>query len=389
MPDEAADHPRQLQRGVAAGEGAGAARARGRRAGWSRRATAWPAHWASPAVRPSSDQRRPARRRAAASSAAATSASRATHHGDRGVDPLAAASRAPMPMVLPSPAAPITSAEQELARVLPAGIGCSRSRNAMNIVRNPDSSRGPQLARSAKATAAGHCRSAGVAPAVGAVAAAAADALLALRWSRPAAGSRIARIGGHRRRPRTRSAATTAARTSRPAPASGAETATPTTPASEIRALALTRVRPSRQQPGYGGGAGHAVRLGRDEHARAPPGTARPSRRPTASASTQHRKARSAMVAPIAQRRPWLNRSRNGPISGATIANGSIVRPRNSATWPRASPVGTWKNRVPASEIATAASPAALKACSSISRDSPDCAGALGVRRRGAPGGTA
>ena len=88
----------------------------------------------------------------------------------------------------------------------------------------------------------------------------------------------------------------------------------------------------------------------------------------TASASTQHRNARIAMVAPIAQRRPWLNRSRKGPISGATIAKGSIVRPRNIATWPRAWSVGTWKKSVPAREIATAASPAALNACSSISR---------------------
>ena len=87
----------------------------------------------------------------------------------------------------------------------------------------------------------------------------------------------------------------------------------------------------------------------------------------TASAISQHRNARSAIVAPIAHRRPWLNRSRNGPIRGATIANGSIVRPRNSATCPRASP-GWAKNRVPAREMATAASPAALNACSSISR---------------------
>ncbi len=79
------------------------------------------------------------------------------------------------------------------------------------------------------------------------------------------------------------------------------------------------------------------------------------------------------MVAPIAQRRPWLKRSRNGPISGATIANGSIVRPRNSATCPRAWSVGTWKKSVPAREIATAASPAPLNACSSISRDRPLC----------------
>ena len=77
------------------------------------------------------------------------------------------------------------------------------------------------------------------------------------------------------------------------------------------------------------------------------------------------------MVAPIAQRRPCPNRSSTGPISGATIANGSMVRPRKSATWPRASAVGTWKNRVPAREMATAASPAALSAPSSISRDSP------------------
>ena len=92
---------------------------------------------------------------------------------------------------------------------------------------------------------------------------------------------------------------------------------------------------------------------------------------PTASARTQHRKARAANVVPIAQRRPWPNRSRSGPIRGATTANGSIVSPRKSATWPRAWSVGTWKKSVPASEIATAASPAALNACSSISRDSP------------------
>ena len=69
------------------------------------------------------------------------------------------------------------------------------------------------------------------------------------------------------------------------------------------------------------------------------------------------------MVEPMAHRRPWLNRSRNGPINGATMAKGSIVRPRKSATWPRASPEGTVKNRLPASEIATAASPAVLKKC--------------------------
>ena len=52
--DEAADHPRQLQRGVASGRTRWTAPARARRAGWWSRAPAWPAHWASPAVRPSS-----------------------------------------------------------------------------------------------------------------------------------------------------------------------------------------------------------------------------------------------------------------------------------------------------------------------------------------------
>ena len=54
------------------------------------------------------------------------------------------------------------------------------------------------------------------------------------------------------------------------------------------------------------------------------------------------------------------------------MANGSIVSPRNSATCPRASPEGTWKNSEPASEIATAESPAVLKKCIWISRDRPD-----------------
>jgi hypothetical protein len=59
-------------------------------------------------------------------------------------------------------------------------------------------------------------------------------------------------------------------------------------------------------------------------------------------------------------------------MSGATIANGSIVIPRNSATWPRASSLGAVKNKVPASDTVNAASPAALKAFSSSSLESPD-----------------
>ncbi len=52
----------------------------------------------------------------------------------------------------------------------------------------------------------------------------------------------------------------------------------------------------------------------------------------TALASARQSRPRIAIVDPMAQRRPWAKRSRNGPMSGATIANGSIVSPRKSAT---------------------------------------------------------
>ena len=154
-------------------------------------------------------------------------------------------------------------------------------------------------------------------------------------------------------------------------PAIGAESVAPTTPASEVRALALTRVRLAGARRGTAAARVTPYALDATSTPSAA-GNNQVDSVITAVASTQQRKPRSAIVAPMAQRRPWLKRSRNGPIRGATIANGSIVRPRKSATWSRASPVGTWKKSVPASEIATAVSPAALKACSSISRDSPE-----------------
>lgn len=46
-------------------------------------------------------------------------------------------------------------------------------------------------------------------------------------------------------------------------------------------------------------------------------------------------------------------------MNGATTANGAMVSSRNSATWGRACAVGLVKNKVPANETATAASPAA------------------------------
>ena len=138
-----------------------------------------------------------------------------------------------------------------------------------------------------------------------------------------------------------------------------------------MRELALTRLSCGGSTRGTAAARVTPYAFDATRQPRAAGNSATVSPVPTASARTQHRNARVAIVAPIAHRRPWLNRSRNGPISGATIANGSIVRPRKSATWPRAWSVGTWKNNVPASEIATAASPAPLNACSSISRESP------------------
>jgi hypothetical protein len=155
-----------------------------------------------------------------------------------------------------------------------------------------------------------------------------------------------------------------------------------TTPASEMRPLALTRVRVSGSRRGTAAARVTPYALD-DTKQPSASGNNQVDSVTTALASAQTRNARTAMVAPIAHRRPWLNRSRNGPSRGATMANGSIVRPRNKATWPRASPVGTWKKRVPAREMATAVSPAVLKACISISRERPDLSApsALAARR--------
>ena len=114
-------------------------------------------------------------------------------------------------------------------------------------------------------------------------------------------------------------------------------------PDSDTRPLALTSVKPRGSRRGTA--AARVTPYALDETS-TPSAAAKTSAEPllTDDASTQQRNARTAIVAPIAQRRPCANRSRNGPISGATIAKGSIVRPRNSATWPRASPEGTWKN---------------------------------------------
>src|SRR5918996_3779172 len=89
-------------------------------------------------------------------------------------------------------------------------------------------------------------------------------------------------------------------------------------------------------------------------------------------AITQARNARSAVDVPIAHRRPWRKRSRNGPMIGAMTANGAMVTSRYSATWPRASDVAAEKNSVSARAIVMRVSPIALTALSSMNRDRPD-----------------
>ncbi len=84
----------------------------------------------------------------------AASSSSMTTTVTAGLTFLAMAART-MASPLPAPAAPITRATSSSGLSSHPSIGWSRSRNARNRIRNPDSQRGPQLARSAKATAGG------------------------------------------------------------------------------------------------------------------------------------------------------------------------------------------------------------------------------------------
>ena len=227
----------------------------------------------------------------------------------------------------------------------------------MYMVRKPESIRSPALQRSANTTSAGHPELR-LAPASGSPAARPA-------WRRPRLGAGSTGSSRRRRR-RTRSAATTASRTCEARPASGAEIGGADDAGERDPAVGLDQGEPLGCSRGTVAARATPYALEETSTPRAV-GNIASDWVATASAISQHRKARSAIVLPIAHRRPWLNRSRNGPSRGATIANGSIVRPRKSATWPRASP-GWAKNSVPASEMATAASPAALNACSSIRR---------------------
>ena len=123
-------------------------------------------------------------------------------------------------------------------------------------------------------------------------------------------------------------------------PAIGAEIAAPTMPASETRPLAFTSVNP-RQQSGHGGGAGHAVRLGRDEYAER---CGIQQRRVVGDRACEH---------PAEERADREGRADRPAASAAEPVEEradqrsddrerSIVSPRNSATWAGASP---WARR--------------------------------------------
>ena len=79
----------------------------------------------------------------------------------------------------------------------------------------------------------------------------------------------------------------------------------------------------------------------------------------------------------MAQQRPWAKRSRNARSSGATIANGSIVSARNSATWPRGP--GHREEERARERDRDGGVAAVLKRCMWISREETGLAGALGI----------
>ena len=90
-----------------------------------------------------------------------------------------------------------------------------------------------------------------------------------------------------------------------------------------------------------------------------------------APAIPQQSRPRASSVPSMMYRRPSRTRSSIGPMSGASTANGAIVMSSVSAIRPRAWSTEVLKNRVPASATATNASAAAPAAVSSMSRSRP------------------
>ena len=263
-----------------------------------------------------------------------------------------------MPIVLPSPAAPITSPISSVVWCSQPGSGCCRSRKAMNIVRNPESIRSPALQRSANTTSGG-TRNFFRSPDRR-------DRELARRGVGPRgeqhredrrAGEDDERVAQRPLRPEA----------SRPAPANGAEITAPDDAGQRDPAVRLDQGEPRRLEPGDGRGPGDAVRLGADEH----PERGREHRERLGGHRVGHQPA---------QERPDGHRGPDRPApavaepvqeraeQGSDDREGQHRQSRGTTPPARAPRPGWAKNRVPASEIATAASPAALKACSSISR---------------------
>ena len=91
----------------------------------------------------------------------------------------------------------------------------------------------------------------------------------------------------------------------------------------------------------------------------------------TAPAIPQQSRPRASRVPIMMYRRPSRTRSSIGPMNGASTANGAIVMSRVSAIRPRAWSTEVLKNSVPASATATNASAAAPAAVSSMTRSRP------------------
>ena len=199
-----------------------------------------------------------------------------------------------MPSVLPRPAAPMTSPRSTSGRYVADRVLAQQERHEHH-------EEAAQPARSAVGLEGERHRSRASVAGCGSVTAARRSARAGgraaprRRWSRPARAAGSPR-SWPARRARRRSAATTPTRPWTRAPRSVPRRAAPTTPASDTRALALTRVSAGGQQPGDRGGPRHAVRLGRDQHAERGREEPRRSRSTTAVASAQQRKARTAMV---------------------------------------------------------------------------------------------
>ena len=162
-----------------------------------------------------------------------------------------------MPIVLPSPAAPITSPISSVVRCSQPGSGCWRSRKAMYIVRKPDSIRSPALQRSAKITSAGTrnfsfspVRLTGSSPA----------------WASALAGSRIERMVAPAKTTNAKRSDHWAPKVAA-APASGAADRRADHARERDPAVGLDQGQARRLQAGDGRGPGHAVRLGGDEYA--------------------------------------------------------------------------------------------------------------------------